>query len=63
MSSRGATGGQVLGLAALEASGVALVTTLASPWLAGLAYQAMTTVGSSPRRGCTTIWAVPWPCG
>ncbi|WP_315095269.1 hypothetical protein, partial [uncultured Cellulomonas sp.] len=51
MSSRGAAGRQLLGLAALEAAAVALVTTLASPWLAGLLFQAITSVGPLARAG------------
>ncbi|KQR12265.1 FtsX-like permease family protein [Cellulomonas sp. Leaf334] len=51
MSSRGASGRQLLGLAALEAAGVALVTTLVSPWLAGLIFQAITSVGPLAEAG------------
>ncbi|WP_421732587.1 FtsX-like permease family protein [Cellulomonas sp.] len=51
MSSRGASGRQLLGLAALEAGAVALVTTLVSPWLAGLLFQAITSVGPLARAG------------
>ncbi|WP_421742271.1 FtsX-like permease family protein [Cellulomonas sp.] len=51
MSSRGASGRQLLGLAALEAAGVALVTTLVSPWLAVLLFQAITSVGLLAEAG------------
>lgn len=51
MSSRGASGRQLLALAALEATGVALVTTLVSPWLAGLLFQGITSVGPLARAG------------
>ncbi|MDC7120006.1 hypothetical protein OMK64_00470 [Cellulomonas fimi] len=42
MASRGATAGQILRLAAIEAAGVAAVTALLAPWLARLAYDAIT---------------------
>jgi hypothetical protein len=45
MSSRGASGRQLLGLAALEAAVVALLTTALSPWLAELFYGALTSTG------------------
>ena len=51
MSSRGASGRQLLALAALEAAVVALVTTLVSPWLAGLLFQAITAVGPLAKAG------------
>ena len=51
MSSRGASGRQLLRLAALEAAGVALVTTLVSPWLAGLLFQAITSLGPLAEAG------------
>ena len=51
MSSRGASGRQLLGLATLEAAAVALLTTLVSPWLAGLLFQAITAVGPLARAG------------
>ena len=51
MSSRGASGRQLLGLAALEAAAVALVTTLVSPWLAGLLFQTITSVGPLDEAG------------
>ncbi|GIG19615.1 hypothetical protein Cch01nite_03390 [Cellulomonas chitinilytica] len=51
MASRGASAGQVLGLAALEAFGVALVTALVSPWLAGAVYQAVTRADVLRRAG------------
>ncbi|GEK21255.1 FtsX-like permease family protein [Cellulomonas xylanilytica] len=51
MASRGASGRQLLGLAALEAAAVALITTLVSPWLAGLLFQAITAVGPLARAG------------
>lgn len=54
MSSRGASGGQLLGLAALEAAAVALVTTLVSPWLAGLLFGLITSFGPLERAGMHT---------
>lgn len=45
MASRGATTGQVLRLAAIEAAGVAAVTALLAPWLARLTYDAITRLG------------------
>ncbi|MBO3086491.1 FtsX-like permease family protein [Cellulomonas fengjieae] len=51
MASRGASGRQLLGLAALESAGVALVTTLVSPWLAVLLFQAITAAGPLARAG------------
>jgi hypothetical protein len=51
MSSRGASGRQLLGLATLEAAGVALVTTLVSPWLAALVFRAITAIGPLARAG------------
>ena len=51
MSSRGASGRQLLRLATLEAAVVALVTTLVSPWLAGLLFQAITAVGPLAEAG------------
>ena len=64
MSSRGASGGQLLGLAALEAAAVALVTTLVSPWLAGLLFQAITAVGPlARRRSARTTRAARRRCG
>jgi len=42
MASRGASGRQILRLAVLEAAGVALVTALVAPWLAGAVYQVVT---------------------
>ncbi|MDQ0371913.1 FtsX-like permease family protein [Cellulomonas humilata] len=51
MSSRGASGRQLLLLAALEAAGVALVATLVSPWLAGLLFQAITSLGPLAEAG------------
>ncbi|WP_124342908.1 FtsX-like permease family protein [Cellulomonas algicola] len=42
MASRGATAGQILRLATIEAAGVAAVTALAAPWLARLTYDAIT---------------------
>ena len=63
MSSRGASGRQLLTLAALEAAAVAMVTTLLSPWLAALLFQAITAVGPLERAGLhhdpgrpTTLW-------
>lgn len=51
MSSRGASGRQLLGLAALEAACVALVTTLVSPWLAVWLFQAITSFGPLAEAG------------
>jgi hypothetical protein len=51
MASRGASSRQILVLAALEAAGVALVTALASPWLAGLVYQVVTRSDALRRSG------------
>lgn len=51
MSSRGASGRQLLGLASLEAAGVALVTTLVSPWLAAVLFRAITSVGPLAEAG------------
>ncbi|KQY23387.1 hypothetical protein ASD16_12695 [Cellulomonas sp. Root485] len=51
MASRGASGRQLLRLATLEAAVVALVTTLVSPWLAGLLFQAITAVGPLAEAG------------
>lgn len=45
MASRGATTGQILRLAAIEAAGVAAVTALLAPWLARLTYDAITRLG------------------
>lgn len=44
LTSRGASHAQLLGLATLEALGVAVLAMLAAPWLAGLAYRAVTRV-------------------
>ncbi|MBT0992842.1 FtsX-like permease family protein [Cellulomonas sp. DKR-3] len=44
MSSRGASGGQLLGLAASEALVVAVLTALAAPWLARLLFWGVTSV-------------------
>jgi len=44
LTSRGASHAQLLSLAALEALGVAVVATLATPWLAGLVYRAVTSL-------------------
>lgn len=54
MSSRGASGRQLLRLAALEASAVALITTLVSPWLAGLLFGLITSFGPLERAGMHT---------
>ena len=51
MASRGATGGQILGLAALESLVVALLTTAIAPWLSWLLYRAVTGVGPFERAG------------
>ncbi|MGY4643537.1 FtsX-like permease family protein [Cellulomonas sp. URHB0016] len=51
MASRGASSRQILVLAALEAAGVALVTALVSPWLAGVLYQAVTRSDALRRSG------------
>jgi len=51
MASRGATSGQVLGLAALESLVVALLTTAIAPWLSSLLYRAVTGVGPFERAG------------
>ncbi len=51
MSSRGASGRQLFGLAALEAVSVALVTTLVSPWLAVALFRALTSVGPLATAG------------
>jgi hypothetical protein len=51
MSSRGASGRQLLGLAALEAAVVALITTLVSPWLAVLLFELITSFGPLERAG------------
>ncbi|CAM5790537.1 ABC3 transporter permease protein domain-containing protein OS=Cellulomonas persica OX=76861 GN=CPE01_17770 PE=4 SV=1 [Cellulomonas persica] len=44
LTSRGASHPQLVGLAALEALGVAALATLAAPWLAGLVYRGVTRV-------------------
>ncbi|MCR6687950.1 ABC transporter permease [Cellulomonas sp.] len=44
LTSRGASHGQLVGLAALEAAGVALVTAAVAPWLARVAYLGVTAV-------------------
>ncbi len=44
MASRGASNGQLVRLAALEAAGVAVVTALVAPWLARLTYDAVTRI-------------------
>lgn len=54
MSSRGASGRQLLGLASLEAAVVALLTTLVSPWLAGLLFGLITSFGPLERAGMHT---------
>lgn len=54
MASRGASGRQLLGLASLEAAVVALITTLVSPWLAGLLYGLITSFGPLERAGMHT---------
>lgn len=42
LTSRGASHAQLVGVATLEALGVAAVATLVAPWLAGLVYRAVT---------------------
>ncbi|MEZ0449310.1 FtsX-like permease family protein [Cellulomonas sp. ICMP 17802] len=54
MASRGASGRQLLRLAALEAAAVALVTGLVSPWLAGLVFGLVTSFGPLERAGMHT---------
>ncbi|MET0789648.1 MAG: FtsX-like permease family protein [Cellulomonas sp.] len=54
MASRGASGRQLLGLAALEAAAVALVTGLVSPWLAGWLFGLITSFGPLERAGMHT---------